>query len=345
LSSDQQLFNHAGAEGAVVVSDDKKSVDLVLEGGGVKGIGLLGAVLTLYDAGYRFERVAGTSAGAIVAALVVAYQQARRDLHELEEVMHTVDYPRFADGPILEKLTGRLGEGLELLLHEGAHSGDYLDEWLTPLLEKVNVRTFADLRIHDRHSTLKDYQQYSLVVHVSDLTRRALVRLPWDYSQYGKTADNELVVDAVRASMSIPFYFRPVQLATPRGKVTWVDGGLLSNFPITVFDRTDNKKPRWPTWGIKLSGAPVPGEDKPIHTAVGMAIRSLETLTADWNRYQLNEEGVNQRTIYVNTDGISAINFNLSADAQNTLFSNGRGAAAEFLTQYNGTLSQSYPWR
>jgi NTE family protein len=76
-----------------------------------------------------------------------------------------------------------------------------------------------------------------------------------------------------------------------------------------------------------------------------MAIRSLETLTADWNRYQLNEEGVNQRTIYVNTDGISAINFNLSADAQNTLFSNGRAAAAEFLTQYNGTLSQSYPWR
>lgn len=162
MSSDQQLFNHAGAEGAVVVSDDKKSVDLVLEGGGVKGIGLLGAVLTLYDAGYRFERVAGTSAGAIVAALVVAYQQARRDLHELEEVMHTVDYPRFADGPILEKLTGRLGEGLELLLHEGAHSGDYLDEWLTPLLEKVNVRTFADLRIHDRHSTLKDYQHIPL---------------------------------------------------------------------------------------------------------------------------------------------------------------------------------------
>lgn len=323
------------------MSDDNKYVDLVLEGGGVKGIGLLGAVLTLYDAGYRFQRIAGTSAGAIVAVLVAAYQRVGRDLHDLEEKMHEVQYTQFADGPILEKLTGRLGEGLELLLHEGAHSGNYLRDWLEPLLKEVGVRTFADLRTHDPASTLKKYQQYSLVVHVSDLTRRVLVRLPWDYSQYDKIADDELVVGAVRASMSIPFYFRPVQLKTSRGEVTWVDGGLLSNFPITVFDRTDNRKPRWPTWGIKLSGAPVLGKDKPIHTAVGMAIRSLETLTSDWNRYQLDEEGVNQRTIYVNTDGISATDFDLSANTQNTLFKSGQAAATKFLQQYNGTLSQN----
>jgi predicted patatin/cPLA2 family phospholipase len=43
--------------------EDNKPIDLVLEGGGVKGIALLGAVLTFYDAGYRFKRIAGTSAG------------------------------------------------------------------------------------------------------------------------------------------------------------------------------------------------------------------------------------------------------------------------------------------
>ena len=42
--------------------------DLVMEGGGVKGLGLAGAVITLSDAGYVFPRVGGTSAGAIVAA-------------------------------------------------------------------------------------------------------------------------------------------------------------------------------------------------------------------------------------------------------------------------------------
>lgn len=46
--------------------------DLVLEGGGVKGIALLGAVQRLMAGGYRFRRVAGSSAGAIVGALVAA---------------------------------------------------------------------------------------------------------------------------------------------------------------------------------------------------------------------------------------------------------------------------------
>ena len=51
-------------------------VDLVCEGGGVRGIGLVGAVDALAAAGYRFPRVAGTSAGAIVASLIAALQAA-----------------------------------------------------------------------------------------------------------------------------------------------------------------------------------------------------------------------------------------------------------------------------
>jgi NTE family protein len=133
--------------------------------------------------------VAGSSAGAIVASLVATYQQAGRDLHELVEVMNQVEYRRFADGPVLERLAGRLGEGVELLLHEGAHSGNYLVDWLGPELEKAGGSVFRDLAIEDP-------------------SRRALVRLPLDYSQYNRTADGERVVDAVRASMSIPFYYR-----------------------------------------------------------------------------------------------------------------------------------------
>ena len=51
--------------------------DLVLEGGGVKGIGLVGAIAVLEERGYLFNRVAGTSAGAIVGALVAAGFAAR----------------------------------------------------------------------------------------------------------------------------------------------------------------------------------------------------------------------------------------------------------------------------
>ena len=46
--------------------------DAVFEGGGVKGIGLVGAVAATEELNYEFRNVAGTSAGAIVAALVAA---------------------------------------------------------------------------------------------------------------------------------------------------------------------------------------------------------------------------------------------------------------------------------
>ncbi|KAA9161383.1 patatin-like phospholipase family protein [Amycolatopsis acidicola] len=313
---------------------DGKPVDLVLEGGGVKGIGLLGAVLVLHDQGYRFQRIAGTSAGAIVAALVAAYQKAGRDLHELEDVMHGCEYRKFQEDSLLHRVLGKAGDGIEFLLHRGAHTGDYLYEWLGPLFEAVGVTKFGDLRLDDPNTSLQDYQRYSLVVHTSDLSRRALVRLPWDYAEYGRKADDELLVDAVRASMSIPFFFRPVEFETgERKKVTWVDGGLLSNFPITVFDRTDGVRSRWPTWGVKLSGRPRGNHDSPIRSPLGIATGSLQTLMADWNRYRLDDEGVNQRTIFVDTGGISATDFGLSPETQATLYSSGQEAARRFLAQ------------
>jgi NTE family protein len=63
-------------------------------------------VLRLYDEGYRFPRVAGTSAGAIVAALVAAYQRAGRDLHELEELLRRIPMLEFVEEPLLQRVTG-----------------------------------------------------------------------------------------------------------------------------------------------------------------------------------------------------------------------------------------------
>jgi NTE family protein len=91
-------------------------------------------------------------------------------------------------------------------------------DWLGGELEKAAVPTFAHLALEDPGASLADYQRYSLVVHTSELSRRALVRLPWDYRQYGRAADAERVVDAVRASMSIPFYFCPVDVQTAMGR-------------------------------------------------------------------------------------------------------------------------------
>ena len=317
-------------------SSDQPKVDLVLEGGGVKGIGLVGAVLTMSERGYVFPRVAGTSAGAIVASLIAAHQVAGRSLSNLETIMTSVDYGKFQDEQPLERLGGTPGEIAELLLHMGIAKGDYLVEWLGNVLADLGVHTFADLAISDTDDPgtgLPADQRFRLVVHTSDISRGALVRLPWDYPHYGQDPATMRVVDAVRASMSIPFFFRPVTFSTPSGKVTWVDGGMLSNFPITVFDRTDGEPERWPTWGIKLSARPAAVQvDRPAGNDFQLAMSCLQTLMAGWDRYHLDDENVTQRTIFVDTGSMSATDFGITKQEQSQLFKSGRSAATSFLT-------------
>jgi NTE family protein len=96
--------------------------DLVCEGGGVKGIGLVGAVAALAGQGYAFPRVAGSSAGAIVGSLVAALQQAGEPLSRLEDVMRAVDYRRFRDVSGVGRLP-LVGRGLSLLAHDGLYEG------------------------------------------------------------------------------------------------------------------------------------------------------------------------------------------------------------------------------
>jgi NTE family protein len=325
---------------------DQPKVDLVLEGGGVKGIGLVGAVLTLSEKGYVFPRVAGTSAGAIVASLIAAHQVAGKPLSNLETIMTSVDYNKFQDEGPLERHTGTPGEISELLLHMGIAKGDYLVEWLGNVLADLGVHTFADLAITDADDPgtgLPAGQRFRLVVHTSDISRGALVRLPWDYPHYGQNPAAMRVVDAVRASMSIPFFFRPVSFSTPTGKVTWVDGGMLSNFPITVFDRTDGAPPRWPTWGIKLSARPAALQvDRPAGSDYELAMSCLRTLLAGWDRYHLDDENVTARTVFVDSGSMSATDFGITKAEQSQLFESGRTAATSFLAgQQPATLAQS----
>jgi NTE family protein len=316
----------------------------------VKGIGLAGAVMTLHERGYVFPRVGGTSAGAIVAALVAAYQVNGVDLAQLERDMRELDYTKFMEQSWAEKHLGLLGKAEALIQHQGVYATGFLTEWLTKKLDALNVRTFADLKItDDPDSNLPPRQRYRLVTHTSDLSRGALVRLPWDLPYYLlenpdeanleqqiKLIDGYSVVDAVRASMSIPYFFQPFLQKTVNGTCTWVDGGLLQNFPVTVFDRTDGRPNRWPTFGIKLSARPplsIP--DVPVHGDLRELLAIAHTAAGEWNRYPLADAGVGVRTIYVDTMKISATDFSLSDELRDRLYENGRGAAVRFLDAWD----------
>ena len=308
------------------------NADLVLEGGGVKGVALAGAVSMLEERGYRFRRVAGTSAGALVGCLVAAGISGAR----LRDMMLTVDYRRFRDPPLI----GRLGPGgavAAVLAHKGWCKGDALRSWVAECLQEAGVRTFADLPLNDDGAApdLRDDpdRRFRFVAMVSDLSQGRLVRLPWQYRErFGVNPGEAVVADAVRASAAIPYYFRPA-LCPDRlsgGEAWLVDGGLLSNFPIAVFDRADIE-PRWPTFGIKLSGDVSVSQVNHIDGVISLSRAMLSTMTGFYDRLQTVRPDVVARTIVVDTKGVSATDFDLSRSAAVTLFESGREAAALFL--------------
>src|SRR6478672_6766746 len=102
-----------------------KDCDLVCEGGGVKGIGLAGAWEALEAANYRPRRVAGTSAGAITAALIAAGYTAA----ELKEVVLSLDFRQFEDKGWEDRIPG-LGSPLSVLLDAGVYEGEKFVEWM-----------------------------------------------------------------------------------------------------------------------------------------------------------------------------------------------------------------------
>lgn len=316
------------------------AADLVLEGGGVLGIGHVGAISVLEHAGYSFPRVAGTSAGSIVGALVAARMPAPR----ITEIMATLDYRRFTDRSLLDRVPVG-GPLLSLLIDDGVFEGDYLREWLGNLLvDECGVETFADLAIHDPGSSLPPERRFRLVVTATDVTRGELVYFPWDYQgTYGLEPGRQLVVDAVRASMSIPFFFEPTTVKGPDGtSSTLVDGGVLSNFPIDIFDRTDGRRPRWPTFGVKLLPRlpmeaakllPIAGLFK--HGPVALAANLAMTAIVGRDQAHLAKPWVEIRTIQVDTAGVNPVDFGLSRAQATTLFENGQAAATRFLTQWD----------
>jgi NTE family protein len=316
------------------------AADLVLEGGGVLGIGHVGAISVLENAGYSFPRVAGTSAGSIVGALLAAGMPASR----ITEIMATVDYRRFADRSLLDRVPVG-GPLLSLLMDDGVFEGDYLREWLgNLLLEECGVETFADLAIDDRDSSLAPERRYRLVVTATDVTRGELRYFPWDYQRaYGLDPDQQLVVDAVRASMSIPFFYEPTTLAgSDNTSSTLVDGGVLSNFPIDIFDRTDGEPPRWPTFGVKL--LPVLPMDAaqvlPIaalfkHGPIALAANLAMTAVVGRDQAHLSKPWVKVRTMQVETGGVNPVDFWLSQAQATALYENGQESATRFLTDWD----------
>ena len=276
----------------------------------------------------------------------MALQRAGEPLERLEDVARTLDYRRLRDRGVVGRAAGplaRIVDGFSLAFDGGVFEGDYLRSWVKGALGDLGVHTFGDLRADDPGSSLPENQRYSLLVTASDVSRKRFVRLPWDYPLYGLDPDEQEVADAVRASASIPFFFEPVTLrSTPTEEgdpdvSTLVDGGVLSNFPIAVFDRTDGAPPRWPTFGVRLSmrrDGRVQHHRGPRHRVAGAVPRRdhARGLRRPAHRRPVRAGGAASSST---PRGISPVDFGITDEQQEQLLLAGHQAAGQFLADWD----------
>ncbi len=319
---------------------ETKRVDLVLSGGGVKFIGLVGAVAGLMDAGYSAYRVSGVSAGSVVAVISAAASKGDQlTSGQLRELALSVPLRAWRDaGPV-----PIVGSAWGLVRDTSMYRGDFAHDWIRSELKNLGVVTFGDLALDA--DDLPPERRYKVAVTVADVTAAQLVRLPWDYQRlYGLDPDEQPVADAVRASMAIPFFYPPVTLTDTMGLTSnLVDGGVLSNFPIDSLDRTDGKPPRWPTFGITVMPKLAEGVDqvfpalRPLRFLKQSALlQSLfTTMLVGHDQAQLSLPWVKCRTIGVASTDVSVLDFGISRGRLEELYDRGYVAAQTFLSTWD----------
>lgn len=193
--------------------------NLIFEGGGVKGIAYIGAMQVLEKKGIlqNISRVGGTSAGAINALLfALGYS-----VEETRQILWELNFEKFRDGSWFWPI-----DAIRLFTKFGWYKGKFFRQWIGNLIRQRTgsaSTTFAELSKMKETSGFHDVWMIgtNLSTHFSEIFSAELTpAMP--------------LVDAVRTSMSIPLFFTAVR---DKRRDVLVDGGVLDNYPIKLFDR------------------------------------------------------------------------------------------------------------
>jgi NTE family protein len=302
-----------------------KRANAIFEGGGVKAVGMLGALHEAERRGYDWVNLAGTSAGAIIASLAAAGYTAG----EIKEMVWQLDFTLFKDKDWLDRIPF-VGLALSLWFENGLYEGDYLEGWVREKLAARGISTFKDLILEKFEND--PVRRYKLVVTATDVSRRKLLRLPYDLKEYNLNPDTMPVCKAVRMSASLPFFYEPCRLPYTNAEGARmlnhiIDGGVLSNFPVWIFD--SEQVPDWPTFGFKVVEpeehlSPKTSNPFNLFTAI------LSTILEARDRIHELDPKSKVRTISIPSLGIKTTDFEGVNQQREELFQAGVTAATGF---------------
>lgn len=288
-------------------------VDGVFSGGGVRAIAFIGALKVAEEKGISFKRTAGTSAGAIIAAFVAAGYTS----DEIKELLHEIDLREFLD-PRTISIAFPFMKWLTLYWKLGLYKGKKLEQWVEEKLADKGVRTFADL------------EEGSIKIIASDITNGRLIVLPDDLERYGILPERFKIAKAVRMSASIPYFFDPIKIYDSTGKKNiFVDGGVLSNFPIWLFQ--DEKTPQErPVIGFQLQPSQLDQRPNNITNAITLFHGLFDTMMDAHDARHISQAH-SADIVFIPVQQISMINFALSHQVIDQLTDFGKESTEKFL--------------
>lgn len=320
--------------------------NLVLEGGGVRGLAYAGVFSVLEQNGVlqQIEKVGGTSAGSIAGMMVsIGYTAA-----EIDSMMLELHVQKFNDGK-----GGVIGKYRRFKNDFGIYKGKAFEKWLQQIVAYKTgnpLLTFEQLhQLRLNNPLFKDFY----------CTGTNLSKQQLEIFSYLNTPDMPLALGA-RISGGVPLYFAPVALDNNMKRIKksdtlsfanyYVDGGMLSNYPISMFDTCEknNLNPilcdkiifNTQTIGIKLerpqqidslynnsSIIPAYTINKLSVYLAAFSNLLMETLSRKYPGLE-NEKG---RTIYVSQGNVSSQIKRTKSRDKMMLYNNGVNAANNFL--------------
>ena len=352
-------------------------VDLVMEGGGVLGIALVGYTYALESVGIRFWHVGGTSAGAINALMVAGLDTPDKPKsRKVLKILAELDMCSFVDGDsdaqdFVRAMVDRAGwmkmmwKGWQIVDdindHLGLNPGDAFLEWVEKQLEDAGIKSVVDL---DRQMTCPELSLRNgkkltkkacrgrLAVVAADLSTGTKAVFPGMADLYWSRPRMQHPARFVRASMSIPGFFRPMRVeGIPQGEdaikkwadkagykgvlpeeVLFVDGGIISNFPIDLFHSA--RGPMAPTLGVKLGvdrSEPVKIQ-KPTHL-LG-AVFDAARQGADYG-FLSRHPDYQHLVAFIQTGDHHWLDFSMESESKIDLFARGVEAAIQFLMKFD----------
>jgi len=316
----------------------------ILDGGGVKGAALAGCLKAAEEREVNFVGYGGTSAGSIVALLAcVGYTG-----DELQELMVNLNFTDFLDddGILLNRLKAvpsqyhswgsipwMLWKNRDLVrlikTDFGLYDGNRLKKFL---LERIQeklpaLQNKSDITFND----LNDQGCLPFKVLVSDLG----IHQPTVYSGSGVAGEiGGSVIDAVRASISYPVVFKPVN----QNRKYLMDGGLSCNLPTFIFENERRRK-NLPVIAFDLVSEPIQhGSSYSVRNIVeDIASTALES---GENILHKILDGVYLIPIRIPV-GIGTLDFSLDIDKRNALFDRGQATTHSFFQKHLQELEQA----